>query len=103
MLQTTASATACRSACAHGAQLVNKLGQGIDSVPSEAETVAFLSAISGYDRAPGATTNGSDAARRLGEWHDQGIGGNKIVAFAQDQGRRRGHGQGVPLTRSRSC
>jgi len=52
-------------------------------VPSEAETVRVLLGDLGLRPAHGRNDNGSTLQDGLGEWHDQGIGGNKIVAFAQ--------------------
>jgi hypothetical protein len=68
---------------AHTAQMVNLVGQGIDSVPSDAETIAMYSAISGYDPVTGRGDVGATLQDGLSYWRLQGVGGNRIGAFAQ--------------------
>ncbi|MFF4026991.1 hypothetical protein ACFYY5_29500 [Nocardia elegans] len=67
----------------HFAQAINWYGQHKDAPVSDADVLAFYEAISGYQPGKSATDVGATLQDALKQWHQVGIGGNKIAAYAQ--------------------
>jgi hypothetical protein len=70
------------AAAAHVAMLVDKYGQGRDTVITDTEALQMYEAISGYVPGDPATDVGATLQDALDYWRKQGIAGNKIAAFA---------------------
>lgn len=71
------------AAAGHVAQAVNWYGQKRNAPVATGDAVGMYSAITGYDPKTGNNDNGTTLQEGLTYWRQNGIGGNKIAAFAQ--------------------
>jgi hypothetical protein len=71
------------SSAGHTAQQINWNGRDQDAPVTDDQVLAMYRAISGYTPGNKATDVGATLQDALNYWHKNGIGGNRIVAFAQ--------------------
>ncbi len=71
------------AAAGHAAQQVNRYGRDTDAPVTDNDAMAMYRAISGYVPGQARTDVGATLQAALDYWRKNGIGGNKIVAFAQ--------------------
>ena len=67
----------------HLIQVFNQYGQKLDVRVSDNDVLKAYSAVSGYDPVTGRNDNGAVVQDVLDYWRKTGIGGHKILAFAQ--------------------
>jgi len=68
---------------AHLVQVFNRYGQKKDVQVTDNDVLTAYSAVSGYDPATGANDDGAVVQDVLNYWRKEGVGGHKILAFAQ--------------------
>jgi hypothetical protein len=71
------------SGAGHVAQQINWYGQHQDAPVADKDVLAFYEAVSGYQPGKPSTDVGATLQDALKRWHQVGIGGNKIAAYAQ--------------------
>jgi hypothetical protein len=71
------------AAVGHIIEAVTKYGQGQTVKIPESDVIGAYSAITGYDPATGANDDGAVMQDVLNYWRKEGIGGYKILAFAE--------------------
>jgi hypothetical protein len=71
------------AAAGHMIEVWSRYGQGTTSVVSDADVLAAYEAVSGYTPTDPATDQGAVMQDVLDYWRTTGIGGHKILAFAQ--------------------
>jgi len=67
----------------HLIQVFNKYGQKLDVQVTDNDVLNAYVAVSGYDPATGDNDNGAVVQDVLNYWRKSGVGGHKILAFAQ--------------------
>lgn len=67
----------------HIIQQLTTYGEGKTETISDADVIKAYSAVSGFNPATGANDDGAVIQDVLNYWRKQGIGGHKIVAFAE--------------------
>lgn len=67
----------------HLLQVFNRYGQKKDVQVSDLDVLTAYRAVSGYDPATGDNDNGAVVQDVLDYWRKTGVGGHKILAFAQ--------------------
>jgi len=67
----------------HLIQIFNRYGQKQDVRVSDDDVLTAYSAVSGYDPVSGDNDNGAVVQDVLNYWRKEGVGGHKILAFAQ--------------------
>lgn len=67
----------------HLVQVFNRYGQNTDVRVSDSDVLRAYEAVSGYNPATGANDDGAVVQDVLSYWRKTGVGGHKILAFAQ--------------------
>jgi len=71
------------AAAGHMIQAWSTYGQGSTATISNMDVLAAYEAVSGFDPNDPSTDNGAVMQEVLGHWRKNGIGGHKILAFAE--------------------
>lgn len=67
----------------HMIQNMSRYGQGTTVTITDKDVLTAYSAVSGYDPRTGANDNGAVVQHVLNYWRKTGVGGHKILAFAE--------------------
>jgi hypothetical protein len=73
----------CTCACIAHMIMLATAHTGTLFTPAESDIIAAYSAVSGYDPSTGANDNGAAIQDVLNYWQNTGIGGHKIIGWAQ--------------------